>query len=60
VDDVIRSITTYVIACAGFLSNLEWSSVLASILVLARLIQEVPKAIRTIRIYKKKWSNHGK
>lgn len=53
-DDITGALQSYLAAGLGFLSDVNWMAVGATVLLIARLIQDVPKAIEEIKRWRKK------
>lgn len=52
--DTSAALQSYLATGLGFLSDVNWMAVGAGILLVSRLIQDVPKAIETIQDYRNK------
>lgn len=53
-DDIAQALQSYLASALGFMSEVNWMAVGAGILLIARLIQDVPKAYETIKHYMRK------
>ena len=52
--DTSSALQSYLATGLGFLSDVNWMAVGAGILLVARLVQDVPKAFETIKYYRNK------
>lgn len=52
--EATERVVSYLAATFGFLQDVEWTTVGASVLLIARLIQDVPAALEVIKKHKEK------
>lgn len=53
-DELMGSILSYLASLLAFMSDLPWASIGASVLLVARLIQDVPAAIAVLKAWRQK------
>ena len=51
---------SYLASALGFMQDVNWMAVGAGVLLVARLVQDVPKAIEAAVHYYRKWKNRDK